>query len=322
VCALPTQSDVDYFQTNGFRVCPDDAERYEPDTARYETTGPSNHIGIGVFPDAKRKAAPYRRVVSRCAWRGGVELMHRLLPGVDIDAGRRHVAIMFADFVGLAGLVESIGTEMAFRQVAPVMDRLIALVVAHDGVVQHVVGGASMSVFGLGPKPDDEVTQAVSAGVALTSTDADPGALQVQIGIECGDVLISRSWEPAGFAVWGEAVATARRLCDAADPGTVVVGPRACAQAEPLDSDVRVAGTDYLGRGLGRRPTASALTRAEVAVARLVAEGLSNPQIAKRLYISRHTAETHMKHIFAKLGVSSRAELAARVASRLVRGAA
>jgi len=256
--------------------------------------------------------------------------MHRLLPGVDIDAGRRHVAVMFADFIGLAGLVESIGAEMAFRQVAPFMDRLIALVVAHNGVVQHVVGGASMSVFGLGPRPGDEVTQAVSAGVALTSTDADLGALPVQVGIECGEVVVSRSWEPAGFAVWGEAVVAARRLCDTADPGTVVVGPRACAQAEPFDGDVRAPGNVHASApvareraGLERRRVACAtLTRAELAVARLVAEGLSNPQIAKRLYISRHTAETHMKHIFAKLGVSSRAELAARIASRLVRGAA
>jgi DNA-binding CsgD family transcriptional regulator len=56
----------------------------------------------------------------------------------------------------------------------------------------------------------------------------------------------------------------------------------------------------------------------ERAVAGLVAEGLSNPQIAQRLYISRHTAETHMKHIFAKLGLSARAELAALVARGVV----
>jgi DNA-binding CsgD family transcriptional regulator len=236
---------------------------------------------------------------------------------------------MFADFVGLAGLVESIGAEMALRQVTSVMDRLMALVAAHGGVVQHIVGGASMSVFGLGPKLGDEASQAVSAGVAVTSRNTDPCVLPIHVGIECGEVVISRSWEPAGFAVWGDAVTAARRLCDTADPGTVVIGPRALALAEPPDGNVLPADADYLGRrerresaGLERRRPAGALTRAEVAVARLVAEGLSNPQIAKRLYISRHTAETHMKHIFAKLGVSSRAELAARIASRLVRGVA
>jgi DNA-binding CsgD family transcriptional regulator len=46
-------------------------------------------------------------------------------------------------------------------------------------------------------------------------------------------------------------------------------------------------------------------------VARLVADGLGNREVAERLYLSRYTVETHLKHVFAKLGVSSRAELAA-----------
>ena len=43
---------------------------------------------------------------------------------------------------------------------------------------------------------------------------------------------------------------------------------------------------------------------------RLVAEGCSNPQIAQRLYISRRTAEHHVQHVYAKIGVSSRAAAA------------
>lgn len=54
----------------------------------------------------------------------------------------------------------------------------------------------------------------------------------------------------------------------------------------------------------------AALTETERAVAALVAEGLSNPQIGERLFLSRHTVHTHVSHIFAKLGVSSRVELA------------
>jgi DNA-binding CsgD family transcriptional regulator len=62
-----------------------------------------------------------------------------------------------------------------------------------------------------------------------------------------------------------------------------------------------------------RRPAAGweALTDAERRVAVLVAEGLNNREVAERLYLSRYTVETHLKHVFAKLGVSSRAELAA-----------
>jgi DNA-binding NarL/FixJ family response regulator len=45
-------------------------------------------------------------------------------------------------------------------------------------------------------------------------------------------------------------------------------------------------------------------------VLRLVAEGCSNPAIAKRLYISRRTAEHHVQHVYSKIGVSSRAAAA------------
>jgi pimeloyl-ACP methyl ester carboxylesterase/DNA-binding CsgD family transcriptional regulator len=56
----------------------------------------------------------------------------------------------------------------------------------------------------------------------------------------------------------------------------------------------------------------SSLTRAERRVADLVAEGLSNAEIATRLFVTRNTVETHVKHVFRKVGVSSRTELAAR----------
>ncbi|MPZ62331.1 MAG: hypothetical protein GEU93_13765 [Propionibacteriales bacterium] len=78
---------------------------------------------------------------------------------------------------------------------------------------------------------------------------------------------------------------------------------------------MRAAGWHPASTG-NRRPAEgmASLTRTENAVAELVAEGLSNPQIGQRLFISRHTVETHVKHIFRKLSVSSRAELAAEVA--------
>jgi DNA-binding CsgD family transcriptional regulator len=54
----------------------------------------------------------------------------------------------------------------------------------------------------------------------------------------------------------------------------------------------------------------AALTTSELAVARLVAEGLTNREVAERLFVSPHTVSSHLRHVFTKLGITSRVELA------------
>jgi non-specific serine/threonine protein kinase len=56
--------------------------------------------------------------------------------------------------------------------------------------------------------------------------------------------------------------------------------------------------------------TRDVLTRREREIANLVAQGLTNRQIADRLLLTRRTVGTHLEHIFAKLGVQARAEVA------------
>ena len=56
-------------------------------------------------------------------------------------------------------------------------------------------------------------------------------------------------------------------------------------------------------------------------MAALAAEGRTNAQVGEQLFISRHTVDSHLRHIYAKLGVSTRAQLATRVARRVGEGA-
>jgi predicted ATPase/class 3 adenylate cyclase/DNA-binding CsgD family transcriptional regulator/tetratricopeptide (TPR) repeat protein len=72
------------------------------------------------------------------------------------------------------------------------------------------------------------------------------------------------------------------------------------------------------GRGARKRPSSgwASLTPTETEVVRLVTEGLTNPQIGDRMFISRGTVRTHLTHVFAKLGVSSRAQLATEATRR------
>lgn len=86
-------------------------------------------------------------------------------------------------------------------------------------------------------------------------------------------------------------------------------------QQEPL-GDVLA----WLARQSGPRRRAAAgwagLTRSEEQVARLAAAGLTNRQIGTRLFISPRTVQTHLSHVFAKLGVTSRRELSDQAAAR------
>ncbi|HWN62631.1 MAG TPA: LuxR C-terminal-related transcriptional regulator, partial [Streptosporangiaceae bacterium] len=58
------------------------------------------------------------------------------------------------------------------------------------------------------------------------------------------------------------------------------------------------------------------LTESELAVVRLVARGATNREVAERIYISPHTVNSHLRHVFTKLGIRSRVELARMTAER------
>jgi predicted ATPase/class 3 adenylate cyclase/DNA-binding CsgD family transcriptional regulator len=65
------------------------------------------------------------------------------------------------------------------------------------------------------------------------------------------------------------------------------------------------------GRGQRKRPSSgwASLTPTELDVVRLVSEGLANNDVATRLFVSPRTVQTHLTHVYAKLGLSSRVQL-------------
>jgi len=73
-----------------------------------------------------------------------------------------------------------------------------------------------------------------------------------------------------------------------------------------------VAGLRTRGGTLDESPPISPLTDRELQVLKLVAKGLSNREVSERLGLSARTVETHLSHVYQKLGASSRTEAAIR----------
>jgi DNA-binding CsgD family transcriptional regulator len=84
--------------------------------------------------------------------------------------------------------------------------------------------------------------------------------------------------------------------------------------AERARRDLAAAGetiTKRIAQTARTRPgqASELLTSQQAQVARLARDGLSNPEIATRLFISTRTVQYHLSKVFAKLGIKSRAEL-------------
>jgi predicted ATPase/class 3 adenylate cyclase/DNA-binding CsgD family transcriptional regulator len=84
----------------------------------------------------------------------------------------------------------------------------------------------------------------------------------------------------------------------------------AWAEGAALSTDDAVAYAQR-GRGQRKRPASgwASLTPTELQVVRLVSEGLANNEVAARLFVSPRTVQTHLTHVYTKLGLTSRVQL-------------
>ena len=192
-----------------------------------------------------------------------------------------------ADWAHLARIARAAGDPKLARSTIAAAERTsaqnpgvntIAAAAAHArGIVERdsSILAEAVALFADGPRPMAEASALEDYGIALVhdgnkADGADVLGRALRTYTEHGAV-----WDASRVRRRLRAIGVRRRLVNPARPATLWDG----------------------------------LTDAEVAVVKLVAEGLTNRQVAERLYVSPHTVSMHLRHVFTKLAITSRVEL-------------
>jgi DNA-binding CsgD family transcriptional regulator len=142
------------------------------------------------------------------------------------------------------------------------------------------------------------------------------GDLVVPFALDCLAIVAGEAGNDLLAArLFGAADATRRRMGMVRFKVLDADFDAAWAEGAALSIEEAVA---YAQRGRGERRRASSgwasLTRAELDVVRLVSEGPGNKDVAVRLFVSPRTVQAHLTHIYTKLGLTSRVQLAQEAA--------
>jgi DNA-binding NarL/FixJ family response regulator len=142
--------------------------------------------------------------------------------------------------------------------------------------------------------------------ISMPGVDGIEATRRLLDGGYAGAVVMLTSFSDRARVVEALDAGAVGYLLKDSEPADVLAAVRAAASGHaPLDP--RVAGALLPSR---RRDPAADLSAREVEVLRLVAEGLANKQIAKRLGIAERTVKVHLGNVFRRIGVTDRTSAA------------
>jgi len=291
-------------------------ERLEPCRARMVSGGvglalPVVDSGIalaqaalGRLEEARGGFARVVREQAGFAWAQALALLdlaqvERLLGCAAAQASAEH-ALAVAEHLGNRGLMARARQQLA-RVAAARGDWAAAEQLAHQALGEQVQRGERLDM----PDSLDALAE-VAAGL---ESHREAARLLGAADRARGDLRLAR-WRHEEE----RSAALGRRLREALGEPALTA---ARAEGEAMSLDGAVA---YLrrARGARKRPSTGweSLTPTELEIVRHAAEGLTNLEIGERMFISRGTVKVHLSHIYTKLGLRNRSEVAAQVVRR------
>jgi class 3 adenylate cyclase/DNA-binding CsgD family transcriptional regulator len=260
-------------------------------------------------------------------------------PTADADEPRpaeeRLVTVLVADVRGRTALTRAQSPAEMRERIGTLKRWAGDEIGRHHGLVDKFAGDAVMATFNVSGRSVDHALHALRAAIALGDKAATLG-LPIGVGIATGAAVMGALEEGVNVSVVGDSTNLAARLQAQAEGGEIVLSAETYRRVRDwiagsgyestearlklkglkkpvIAQRVRRRGTAMADRGNGR---AGGLTRRELEIARLVAEGLSNREIASQCFLSARTAEYHVEQIRNKLGFHSRSQIAAWFATQ------
>jgi len=253
-----------------------------------------------------------------------IDSAHRLLVGVILAYGDHYDA-------GDATLTEALHNLLmiSWYRVWPQLwkpfnDAIARIIPAAHAALGQEFTPAQITLAGIASVYVDRMSRCHEALWRVIRDGREDGTITAAINAlvsSCADDWLTGQWDegPADTAV---------TLCQEALAGAAsrlrlktALGIFERQGAQPW---ARRAAGEHRGAGLPapplRSPGADQLTHQELEIATLAASGLTNKQIAERLYLSHRTVSSHLYKLFPKLGVTSRAALRAALASPCLHG--
>ncbi|QDQ21212.1 response regulator [Corynebacterium glutamicum] len=196
--------------------------------------------------------------------------------------------------------------------------------VVRAGLASLLASEDDFEVVDMVGTPDDAVARAAEGGVDVVLMDlrfGDQPGIEVAGGVEATrriraldnppQVLVVTNYSTDGDVVGAVSAGAVGYLLKDSSPEDLIAGVRDAARGESVLS--KQVASKIMGR---MNNPMTALSAREIEVLSLVAQGQSNREIGKKLFLTEATVKSHMGHVFNKLDVTSRTAAVAEARQR------